>query len=190
MWAGSVINGKNERINATKTVFERFQKEHFLLLTTPEPAENESVFVAYTELYVCIEEMTIKPLARLRERAAAVSQIDKAMPSTSTQENKCGLSEREKDLAEREERIISLHNEIAQQRKIIDERADTVEKEEEMVLEVKERAKHETLELNERKMTLDKMEKELKKKQNDLCAQEYSLDDARDYDEKVRKEQQ
>lgn len=96
----------NERINATKTAFERFQKEHFLLLESPESAGNESIFVAYSKLYECVEETSIKTLARLRERAALLSQNEKATPSTSTQV--MDLSEREKDLTEREERINSL----------------------------------------------------------------------------------
>lgn len=171
----------NERINATKTAFERFQKEHFLLLESPESAGNESIFVAYSKLYECVEETSIKTLARLRERAALLSQNEKATPSTSTQV--MDLSEREKDLTEREERINSL-------KKTIEDRSNALEKEDEMVAEVKEKIERDTKNLDDRKKSLDKQEEQLKNKLKELYAQKASFDEARDHDAKERKERQ
>lgn len=108
-----------------------------------------------------------------------LSQNEKATPSASTQA--IDLSEREKDLTEREERINSL-------KKVIEDRSEALEKEEEMVAEVEEQAEQDTKKLDERKMSLEKQEEQLKNNLKELCVQKTSFDEAQDHDEKVRKE--
>lgn len=67
----------NERVDRVKTNFERFQKEHFALITQ-QSADNDENWADQMDLHECVESMAIKTAARLRERAASLSNSPSA----------------------------------------------------------------------------------------------------------------